>query len=237
MRYWHALGIDLFVPLRKLSGAPSEHIVYRRTQKDKPVLPGKQTAPTRPKQVNREQHPEHTKEQPLSGQPELKAQVSPPLTDVRFEIWAWFIGDTLCVDLLPGPCDSGKWQSLILSLLNICGWSVLSKPEQSGQDILMLLWPPESAKMLSKEHERAKQYLIGELHTRMKTAKRILAFGVHADGNDTTMPMSWIKECIPTNCLSCCFTHSLSLALTQGDIKASLWDQIKTVAETPKGWF
>ena len=155
-------------------------------------------------------------------------------TDASFQICVGLVDRILCVDVLPEPpkhLNLQQWQSLILSVLRVCG---LASAPQKIPDPSMLLWPPKDAvALMRREPERAKQYLKNELNARFKTSTRMLVFGTATQGEI----VEWIKACVPQDYSSDCFMHSPYVALNSSKDKMSLWDELRAIMQTPKHWF
>lgn len=219
-RYLEALGLELFVPCRKLAGVPA-HYVYARSNDATTSL---QRSSQAPQSVAR----------PASGAttrpPESRSSRTTTARDIRFCVQVCVTDDVVLVDCLSESVLDKRWQSLAMSLLSVCG---LSKPDSVPRTLRTLLWPPEGVHMLSELSERAHGFLKTELTALLAGADKVFVCGL----NEQSVLTPWIRECVSPESALTVLNHSLTMALRKASVKKALWRELQPAISIPEDWF
>lgn len=219
-RYLEALGLELFVPCRKLAGVPA-HYVYTRSNNATASL---QRSSQAPQPVAR----------PASGTATRPAASrssrATTVRDIRFCVQVCVTDDVVLVDCLSESALEKQWQSLAMNLLSVCG---LSKPDSVPRAPLTLLWPPQGAHVFSESSERAHDFLKTKLTALLAGADKVFVCGL----NEQSALNPWIRECVSPESVLTVLNHSLTMALRKASVKKALWRELQPAISVPEDWF
>ena len=251
------LGIECFLPRRQLPGA-REHAVYEGPALPSPeerAVQRREPPPAEEQAVQRRELPSPEgqavqRREPPSPEGQAVQRREPPSTEERavqrreppsaegrsarrpepspppaFTLALAAVGATLVVDGLPsGQKPPAKWPKFLHSLLSVCLPAGEVPPEDEMKTFPLVHWPPKlQGAGAGRSEEAIRDYLAVKLKKVLSggNSRRLLLMGETAARFAAPSPLS--PDLVVTKC------SSAAAAMTDGALKAKLWQELRSL--------